>query len=76
MAREKKRETNGITISFFFAWQFMVDSMICMSGQPGFTQAGYHGFLSEKFCLRAEEVSKGASLRREVFTSTRAISRS
>ena len=31
----KKQETNGITISCFFVWQFMVHSMICMSGQPG-----------------------------------------
>ena len=32
---EKKQETNGITVSSFFVWQFMVHSMICMSSQPG-----------------------------------------
>ena len=31
----KKEETNGITMSCFFVWQFMVHSMICMSGQTG-----------------------------------------
>ena len=30
---KKKQETNGITIGFF-VWQFMVHSMICISGQP------------------------------------------
>ena len=35
MAIEKKQETNGIIISCFFVWQFMVHSMVCMSGQPG-----------------------------------------
>ena len=35
MAIEKKQETNGIAISCFFLWQFMVHTMICMSGQPG-----------------------------------------
>ena len=31
----KKKENNGITISCFFVWQFMMHSMICISGQPG-----------------------------------------
>ena len=35
----KKQETNGITISCFFVWQFMVHSRICMSSQPAFVSA-------------------------------------
>ena len=29
------RPTNGITRSSFLVWQFMVDGMLCMFGQPG-----------------------------------------
>ena len=32
--QEKKQETNGITISCLWVWQYMVHSMICMSSQP------------------------------------------
>ena len=42
MTIEKKQETNGITISCFFVWQFMVHSMICMSGQPGYSLLTYY----------------------------------
>ena len=34
MIIEKKQESNGITISCFFVWRFMVHGMICMSCQP------------------------------------------
>ena len=57
MTIEKKQETNGITKSCFFVWQFMVHSMICMSGQPGLTLAfllafGFHVlFKAEAYCL-------------------------
>ena len=42
--RKKKQETNGIIISCFLVWQFMVHSMICMSVQPGFGYFGYWVF--------------------------------
>ena len=35
MIIEKKQETNDITISCLFVWQFLMHSMICVSGQPG-----------------------------------------
>ena len=40
--RKKKRKLMDLPLAVYFVWQFMVHSMICMSGQHGKYRIRYH----------------------------------